>query len=110
MATATKSKAPAIAVEQRVVSRPFDGAGAERVAGEIVNIATSAWRNAGYLEELRYLRPLAAGLEPVGCTHKGCDRQFIDQASLAVHKPQHDRPKAVKPPKRRPEPAAVAEE
>lgn len=104
MATATKSE---VAVELRVVTRGFDGAGEKRVSGEVVNI--SGWRNSGYLEELRYLRPLAPGITPVEAAD---GRQFIDDASRkayeATAKAEKTR-RATKPAARRKTPAPVEE-
>lgn len=109
MTTATKAKAtPTVATELRIVSRAFDAAGAQRVAGELVNVVT--WRNAGYLEQLRYLRVVPAGIEPVPCPHKACTRQFIDEVSLAVHTPQHDAPKVAPKPARSRARAATADD
>jgi hypothetical protein len=77
-----KDSAPAALVDYRVVSREFDGAGDTRAIGEVVNINDPAWRNAGLLEQLRYLRPMPAGHEPVKAKN---GRLFIDEASAKAH-------------------------
>ncbi len=74
-----ESPAPAPA-RTHVVTRPFHGAGCQRVVGEVVD--ASAWRSAERLCETRYLRPLLAG-DPEPVTDG--DRIFIDDDSLLAY-------------------------
>jgi len=77
-----------------MVGKAFNGAGVDRVQGEVVDIQGPAWRNAATLETMRHLQQVPQNIETVICS---CGREFVDEAARARHEAlQHAKPIAAK--------------
>lgn len=62
------------------ITRPFTGAGVDRVSGEVVD--TESWRNVVQLVERRMLRPMTTGEESNSCE---CGRSWLTRQQARKH-------------------------